>query len=111
MKSKLIIALLLIPCLAPALADNHVPVLRKDIPITIDADRSEFDYAKNRLLFHGLRMDQGDLGVVADIAETEELDFSNGEWELTGAVVIETATAILWCDHAVLTFKNYELSG
>lgn len=109
--NKIALTLLLTACLPLQAADNPAPVIRKDIPIMIDADMSEFDYADNRLLFHGLRLDQGDLGVIANIAETEELDFADGEWVLTGDVVIETATAILWCDHAVLTFTDYELSN
>jgi lipopolysaccharide export system protein LptA len=103
--------LLLIPAIAPSAAVNQFPIVRKDIPIVIDADRSEFDYANNRLLFHGLRLDQGDLGIVANVAETEELDFADGEWILTGDVIIETATGTLWCDHAVLTFTGYELAA
>jgi lipopolysaccharide transport protein LptA len=107
--SRLLATLLLLPAFAQA-ADAQTPLVRRDVPIMIDADMSEFDYAGNRLLFHGLRLDQGELGVVAEVAETEELNFADGEWILTGEVVIETATAILWCDHAVLTFSNYELA-
>jgi lipopolysaccharide export system protein LptA len=103
--------LLLIPAMTPAAAENQFPILRRDVPIMIDADMSEFDYANNRLLFHGLRLDQGDLGVVANLAETEELDFDDGEWVLTGEVVIETATGTLWCDSAVLTFTDHELTA
>ena len=110
---KLVATLLLTVtnCLTVQAADIPVPVICKDLPIMIDADMSEFDYADNRLLFHGLRLDQGDLGVIANTAETDELDFSDGEWILTGDVIIETATATLWCDHAVLTFSGYELSS
>lgn len=105
--SLLLLALLV---MAPK-AESQVTTLRRDVPIIIDANSSDFDYASNRLLFEGLRLDQDELGVQAEFAETDKLDFDDGEWILTGAVIIETANATLWCDYAVLTFTNHELAA
>ena len=87
----------------------ELPELQTDMPITIDADSSEFDYETSRLVFHGLRMDQGNLGIEADIAETDKLDFTDGRWEFTGNVIIEADNAKLSCDKAIITFVNHQL--
>jgi lipopolysaccharide transport protein LptA len=90
-------------------AQTGLPELQTDMPITIDADSSEFDYATSKLVFHGLRMNQGTLGIQADIAETDKLDFTNGLWIFTGNVIIEAENAKLFCDEAKLTFVNHQL--
>ena len=87
----------------------ELPELQPDMPITIDADSSEFDYETSRLIFRGLRMDQGSLGIEADIAETDKLDFTNGQWIFTGNVIIEAENAKLNCDKAIITFVNHQL--
>ena len=102
----------LLACLTGSYLANaqELPRLQPDTPISIDAESSEFDYSSNRLVFRKLRMDQGDLGIEADIAETDKLDFTDGLWIFTGNVQLKTATAILYSDQAQLTFKNHQLS-
>jgi lipopolysaccharide transport protein LptA len=89
---------------------QDVPKLQPDAPISIDAESSEFDYSTSRLVFHRLRMEQGDLRIEADLAETDKLDFTNGLWVFTGNVKVTTATAVLYCDEARLTFTNHQLT-
>lgn len=91
-------------------AQSRLPELQTDMPITIDADSSEFDYETSRLVFHGLRMDQGNLGIKADVVETDKLDFTNGLWVFTGNVIIEAENAKLFCDEAKLTFIDHRLT-
>ena len=95
--------------LATSHAQDILPELQADMPITIDADSSEFDYESSRLIFHGLRIDQGTLGIEADIGETDKLDFTNGMWIFTGNVSVEAETAKLRCDKAQLKFVNHQL--
>jgi lipopolysaccharide export system protein LptA len=96
---------------ARAAADIAVPAIAPGVPITIDADSSEFDYETRKLVFHGLRMDQGTLGIKADLAETDKLDFTDGTWIFTGNVVIETENATLLCDQARFRFIDHELTA
>lgn len=102
----------LLACLTGSNLANaqELPRLQPDTPISIDAESSEFDYSTNRLVFRKLRMVQGDLRIEADLAETDKLDFSNGQWLFTGNVKLQTATAILYGDQADLNFKNHQLS-
>jgi lipopolysaccharide export system protein LptA len=91
-------------------AENSIPALLPNVPIIINADSSEFDYASSRLVFHGLRLDQGTLSIKAMAAETDKLDFDDGLWILTGNVVVEAQNAILYCEEARLTFINHQLT-
>ncbi len=102
----------LLACFAGSITVNaqEVPRLQPDAPISIDAESSEFDYSTSRLVFRKLRIDQGDLRIEADLAETDKLDFSDGQWIFTNNVKLTTATAILYGDKAQLTFKNHQLS-
>ncbi len=96
----------------PAAGGIELPTsIQTDLPIMIDADSSEFDYEQGRLVFRGLRLDQGNLGIRADIAETDKLDFTAGEWLFTGNVVVEAESTRLECDSAALRFANHELTG
>jgi len=91
-----------------ALADLYE--LQPDLPITIDADSSDFDYVTNQLVFRGLRITQGALTVQADVAETDKLDFTDGLWIFNGNVRVNADGSLLTCDRAELTFKNNQLS-
>ena len=79
-------------------------------PIIINAESSDFDYAANRLVFHGLRLYQGEFGIVADHAVTDELNFEDGTWVFTGNVEFKTDTATLQCDEAEIRFVQNELA-
>ncbi len=83
--------------------------LQPGMPITLDADSSDFDYDTNRLVFRGLRMTQGTLGISADLAESDRLDFDDGLWIFTGNVVIESKNTMLFCDEARLKFREHQL--
>lgn len=100
---------LLILLFATAPGAQDVPELDSDMPITIDAESSEFDYATSRLVFRGLRLDQGNLGIRADLAETDKLDFEEGTWNFSGNVVVEADTTKLNCETANLSFRNHQL--
>jgi lipopolysaccharide export system protein LptA len=92
-------------------AEDSIPTLQPNTPIILNADSSEFDYASSQLVFHGLRLDQGALGIEAMAAETDELDFEDGLWILTGNVVVESQNTVLYCEEARLTFINFQLAA
>ena len=83
--------------------------LQPGIPITLDADSSEYNYETQRLVFRGLRMTQGTLGIAAEVAESDRLDFDDGLWIFTGNVVIDSETTVLFCDEAKLKFREHQL--
>jgi lipopolysaccharide transport protein LptA len=104
-------AILLLAMTLPVLAQVTAPELQPDMPITIDAESTEFDYDTNSLLFRGLRLDQGNLGIRADLAETAKLDFDDGTWNFSGNVTVEADGTRLYCDAAELRFVNHQLES
>jgi lipopolysaccharide export system protein LptA len=79
------------------------------LPITLDADSSEFDRRNDKLMFRGLRITQGALGIRADNGEAKKLDFENSLWVFTGNVRIDSAGAVAFSDSAEMTFKDHQL--
>ena len=96
---------------AHASAQVSAPELQPEMPITIDAESTEFDYDKNSLVFRGLRLDQGNLGIRADLAETAELDFDDGTWKFSGNVIVEADGTRLYCADAELRFVSHQLES
>ncbi len=79
------------------------------LPITLDADSSEFDIRKGKLTFTGLRISQGTLGIKADKAEASKLDFEDSVWVFSENVVIDNAGTLIYCDRAEINFKEHRL--
>jgi lipopolysaccharide export system protein LptA len=80
------------------------------LPINLDADSSEFDRLNNRLVFRGLRLSQGALGIAADDAEANQLDFDNSVWVFRGNVLIESGDTRAWADEATVRFESHQMA-
>lgn len=84
------------------------------LPITLDADSSEFDLRNDQILYRGLRISQGSIGIEADngitkITRGSKLDFADSVWKFDGNVRIEIETARIACESAELFFENHTL--
>ena len=102
--SCLLIAGLLIP--APGIAQvNDVR-----LPITLDADSTNYDGKNSMLMFEGLRLTQGNIGIQADSGRASKLDFEDSVWEFSGNVVIDTENGHIECESADLNFSEHALT-
>lgn len=81
-----------------------------DLPISLDAASSDFDYRNNLLVFRKIRIGQGELTVEAEEATATGLDFENSEWKFTGAVHIRMTNGLLDSEAATVTFRNNQIS-
>ncbi len=91
----------------PGLVTAQIDDLR--LPISLDADSSEYDGKSTMVVFHGLRLTQGSMGIEADEARANKLDFEDSVWQLSGNVIIDVENGHIECDSADLTFSNYVL--
>lgn len=89
----------------PILAQNND--LR--LPISLDADSSHYDGKSTMVMFRGLRLTQGSIGIEADEGRASKLDFEESIWQLTGNVIIDVENGHIECDSADLTFSDYTL--
>jgi lipopolysaccharide export system protein LptA len=78
--------------------------------IALDAQSSELDYKNNNLVFHKVRIAQGNMSVAADQAQATGLDFENSHWVFRGSVKITMDQGQLTSDEAEITFAKKLLS-
>jgi lipopolysaccharide transport protein LptA len=61
------------------------------------------------LMFRGLKLTQGNIGVAADEGRASKLDFEDSVWQFKGNVVIDTESGHIECDAADLHFAGHQL--
>ncbi len=97
------LALLLLPILAFAQSSD----LR--LPISLDADSTNYDGKSSMLMFRGLKLSQGNIGIEADIGRASKLDFQDSVWRFEGNVIIDVDDGHIECDSADLQFIDHQL--
>lgn len=79
------------------------------LPISLDADATDYDGKNSMLMFRGLRLSQGPIGVEAELGMASKLDFEDSVWQFSGNVRIETSNGSIRCDQADLRFGKHQL--
>ena len=79
------------------------------LPISLDADSTAYDGKSSMLMFQGLRLTQGNIGIVADEGRATQLDFEDSIWHFAGNVVIDVENGHMESDSADLEFSGHEL--
>lgn len=79
------------------------------LPISLDAESTDYDGKSSMLLFRGLRLTQGNIGVEAEEGRASKLDFEDSVWQFSGNVVIDTEDGHIECDLADLKFSGHQL--
>ena len=103
MKRLGLMCLLLLPQLLLAQSED----LR--LPISLDADSTDWDGKTSMLMFRGLRLSQGQIGVSADEGRASKLDFQDSVWRFSGNVIIDVEDGHIECDSADLQFTDHTL--
>jgi lipopolysaccharide export system protein LptA len=83
---------------------------QSDLPISLDAASSDFDYRNNTLRFRQVRIVQGTVRVDADEATATGLNFENSRWEFRGNVHIEVEGGSLASNDALVTFVDNQIA-
>jgi lipopolysaccharide transport protein LptA len=77
--------------------------------ITLEAASSDFDRRNERLLFREITVQQGDISISADEAESRDLDFARGTWVFRGNVRILSPMGNMEAQRATVTFAEHRL--
>jgi lipopolysaccharide transport protein LptA len=96
----LVLAALALPASVAAAA--HV----EQQTIVLDAAYLEMDLKSNNVIYHKVRISQGNMSVVADQGQGNGLDFDNSHWVFRGNVKINMDQGELTSDEADLTFAK-----
>jgi lipopolysaccharide transport protein LptA len=86
-----------------------LPAPAQQQAITLDAASSDFDRRNERLVFQEVRIQQGDIVIIADQAESRDLDFSSGSWQFSGNVSISGPMGEIQSDRATISFADHRL--
>jgi lipopolysaccharide export system protein LptA len=107
MSARPLLALLLaLGVLETSLARAQLPAAG---PIELEADSSEIDHKNSRLVFHNVRIRQGDMSIRAELAQGSNLEFAQADWVFTGGVQIQSAGTKLDAAEATLNFLNHRI--
>ena len=79
------------------------------LPISLDADSTDYDGKSSMLMFRGLRLTQGSIGIEADEGRASKLDFEDSVWHFAGNVVIDTENSHIESTSADLKFAEHQL--
>jgi lipopolysaccharide export system protein LptA len=79
------------------------------LPISLDADSTDYDGKSSMLMFRGLRLTQGSIGIEADEGRASKLDFEDSVWHFSGNVVIDTENGHIESSTADLKFAGHQL--
>jgi lipopolysaccharide transport protein LptA len=108
MRKDIAVRLAAVLLLLPAAAAAQITDLR--LPISLDADSTAYDGKNSMLMFRGLRLSQGTIGVEADEGRASNLDFEDSIWQFSGNVVIDVENGHIECETADLQFTDHQLT-
>lgn len=103
MKRHKLLILILLPGMLQA------QVVDSQLPISLDADSTNYDGKNSMMMFSGLRLSQGQIGVQADSGRASKLDFQDSVWHFEGNVIIDVENGHIECDSADLQFVGHTL--
>ena len=84
---------------------------RASLPISVEAESSDFDYKNGVLIFNRVRITQGDAQVEANRATATGLEFENSRWRFEGKVRIRAEGGSLASDLATVRFVDNEIQS
>ena len=79
------------------------------LPVSLDADSTAYDGKSSMVMFKGLRLTQGRLGISADEGFASRMDFEDSTWHFEGNVVIDVENGHIESDVADMAFAGYQL--
>lgn len=79
------------------------------LPVSLDADSTAYDGKSSMVMFRGLRLTQGRLGISADEGFASKMDFEDSTWHFEGNVVIDVENGRIESDVADMEFSAYQL--
>ena len=87
----------------------HAQLSDLRLPISLDADSTDYDGKNSMLMFKGLRLSQGNMGIQADEGRASKLDFEDSVWRFSGNVIIDVENGHIECATADLQFSEHQL--
>ena len=81
------------------------------LPITVEAQSTDFDYQNSVLVFNHVTIVQGAVRIMAERAQASGLDFEDSVWEFSGSVRMKLTDGELASDTARVRFAKGEIQS
>ena len=79
------------------------------LPITIDAESTDYSGEESILTFNKLNLSQGNISITADSGQANKLDFENSVWQFNGNVKIILSDGEINAESTYLEFKGHQI--
>ena len=79
------------------------------LPITIDAESTDYLGEESILTFNKLNLSQGNISITADSGQANKLDFENSVWQFNGNVKIILSDGEINAESTYLEFKGHQI--
>jgi lipopolysaccharide transport protein LptA len=79
------------------------------LPITIDAESTDYEGEESILTFNKLKLSQGNISIIADSGQANKLDFENSVWQFKGNVKIILSNGEINAASTYLEFKGHQI--
>jgi lipopolysaccharide export system protein LptA len=113
-RAGVLLAVALAAGLGAAQAAQAAPAKRVQQAIVLDADSFDGGLASNKITFHKVRINQGEMSISADLGQGVQkksgIDFDNSVWNFRGNVKISMDHGQLNSDDAQITFVKQLLA-
>jgi lipopolysaccharide export system protein LptA len=113
-RAGVLLAVALAAGLGAAPAAQAAPAKRVQQAIVLDADSFDGGLASNKITFHKVRINQGEMSISADLGQGVQkksgIDFDNSVWNFRGNVKISMDHGQLNSDDAQITFVKQLLA-
>ena len=107
MLKAMIFRLFALLLLLPGISVAQLGSLR--LPISLDADSTDYDGKSSMLMFRGIKLSQGTVGIEADEGRASKLDFQDSVWRFSGNVSIDVDNGHIEATAADLQFSDHQL--
>ena len=80
-----------------------------DLPITIDAESTDYEGNPSILKFKKLNLSQGNIKISSDTGQASKLDFENSTWQFLGNVKITLENGVILANKTYLEFQGHQI--
>ena len=109
LKNNAFLSILLTFSLTFFISTTTAQINTTDLPITIDAESTDYEGNPSILKFKKLNLSQGNIKISSDTGQASKLDFENSTWQFLGNVKITLENGVILANKTYLEFQGHQI--
>ena len=109
LKNNAFLSILLTIPLTFFISTTTAQINTTDLPITIDAESTDYEGNPSILKFKKLNLSQGNIKISSDTGQASKLDFENSTWQFLGNVKITLENGVILANKTYLEFQGHQI--